>query len=175
VEIAQQLDKIHKKGVYLVKMDGKTQNAVCPAIVRHLNQKTGAGVYVIVNGKADDIRNGLKKQGVDHSKILFIQCGKNDEWRGGDEGGTKHAYTPTEISLTAADEIASGKYDYLFFNSATMFLVCHDVETTERFMQYLLSKVKLFGLTGVVIALNDEHSKAIVPMLSGLCDEVIEL
>ncbi|VVB58773.1 Uncharacterised protein [Candidatus Anstonella stagnisolia] len=175
VEITQAVEKIRKKGIYLVKLGAKEQHAVCQAIVRHLGEKVGAGVYVIVDGKADEVRSGLKKNGVDPSKILFIQCGKKDEGHFEDDRGIRHAYTPTEISLTAADEIASGKYDYLFFNSATTFLMLHDMETTGRFMQYILGKVKLFGITGIVIALNDGHSQALMPMLAELCDEVLEI
>ena len=67
------------------------------------------------------------------------------------------------------------KYDYLLFDTLSAFLIYHDLETTERFVHYLMEKTTYFGMKGIFISLNDTKSKELTQMVSHLFDAHIDL
>lgn len=178
--IIKALEKTEDHGVYLFVLkpeDYHTANEiVIDYFIRKLNKK---GIYVTLNKPCDNLSESLKKRGIDPSSLYFIDGTSKTSDKGGNAAGKgNYVYirspeSLTELSLAIANASNTGKFHFLFFDSLTTLLVYNNVTTTEKFMNYIINKLRSLSMGLVLISLNDENSQKLLPVLSQFCDECI--
>lgn len=167
-----------EKQMYLTVIDTEkyrlTRNNLVAILVEHLELK---GIYVSLNEpctllckecteKVMSSKNMLIIGGV--CKSLGIECVKN----------CVQLTSPkdlTELSLAINNALSTKLFDFLFFDQFSTLLLYNSLKTIEKFSSYLINKIKLNNIKGVMMCVYEEDSKKIISHLSGLCDKTIKM
>ena len=102
----------------------------------------------------------IKNNKINNDKLLIIDCVSK-------QSGNKnisHKCIPTtngpqsltEISLVINDLINKTKSDIVIFDSLSTLLIYNNLETTQKFLQYIINRVHNDNITGIIISINDE-------------------
>jgi len=81
----------------------------------------------------------------------------------------------TELSIAITKAINSGKYSVVILDSVSTLRVYHSPEVIEKFIHFLVTKLRQLALGGVLIAVTDSQTKDMIPVISQFCDVSIEL
>ena len=134
------------------------------------------GVYVSLNIAYEQKAAHLKKLGIDTDRMFFIDaCSKS----GSPSSAAKNCVliqSPqalTELSIAITTVCNTGKFDFLYFDSLTTLLIFNELKTTEKFIHYMISKMRTFNLKGIILSMDEEKSKELLSMLEQLCDKMV--
>lgn len=178
--VLKALEKTESRGVYLFVLKPEEYHTANGIIIGNFTEKLNKkGIYVTLNKPYYGISEDFKKRGIDPSGIWFID-GTSKTSEGGKtaagKGNCTHIRSPeslTELSLAITNASNTGKFHFLFFDSITTLLVYNNVATTEKFMHYIINKLRSLGMGLVLISLNDENSQKLLPVLSQFCDDCV--
>jgi len=67
------------------------------------------------------------------------------------------------------------KVKFIFFDSLTTLLIYHDLNTAERFIHYFLNKITNLNILMIVVSIDEEKSRKLMPILSQLCEKIIKI
>ncbi len=163
-------------GVYILITKSKDYLSVKYAAIKCLTKdKRFFGIYVSLNKSCIAITDELKEAKIDPQKILFID--------GTGEGTTtskkcialKSSQSLTELSLAMTEACKNKALKFIFFDSLSTLLIFNGQETTERFMHYLINKMRNMGIILIILSLEEERSNKLIPTLSQSCDKVIKM
>ena len=142
--------------------------------------KEGKGIYVTLNRPYDSIKEILKKNNVDTSKLFFIDC--ITESASGKSRRTKDCLfissiknlTELSIAITQAIHLLSKeKNKFLYLDALSTFFIYHSAPTVTKFSHLLMSKLKLELLTSIFLSVESEMDERIKSRIISFCDKVI--
>lgn len=149
------------------------------AIVLQKMSNQGEGIiYVTLNSKYVNLIRELKKEGLDISCFYFIDCISKTT---GDDIAAKNCtfiQSPrnlVEISLAVTSAINTGAFRVLIMESVNTLLMYNDSKTTEKFLHFLVNKLKDGNISGIILFLEDKEVTQILNFISQFCDECISL
>ena len=67
-----------------------------------------------------------------------------------------------------------GKEKFLFFDSLNTLLIYNAVGTVARFIHFLATKMRVWGVKGIIISLQKESNKELIDEIEQLCDRRID-
>lgn len=151
------------------------------SILKYLvNTKKQTGSYVNINRPYQSMIQSLKQQKIDTGKLYFIDCITRK--LGEKEQKVKNCVfvdSPkdlTDISLELHNSFKKDfKNRFLFIDSLSTLAVYNDPEMMIKFVHYLTGKIRIWGLTGVLIALNEETDKKLIAELGQFCDKMVKI
>ncbi|MBI5064611.1 hypothetical protein HZA97_00100 [Candidatus Woesearchaeota archaeon] len=170
--------KNFEKSAYLVVANAEkykiTKNTLITMLVEYFKLR---GIYVSLNEPCTLLYSDLGEKVMGSKNILIIDsvCKKL---------GIKNAKNCvqltkpgdlTELSLVINDALNTNLFDFLFFDQITILLLTNSLKTTEEFSNFLINKIKLNNVRGVLMCIEEEHSKKILPFLSSLCHKTIKI
>lgn len=166
-----------KKGIYTFISKAEDYSAVNQEIMLFLtkNQKS-SGIYVTLNKSHCHLAKELENRGINTKKILFID--NNEEGNGcGAQNciflGRNKSLTALSMAMTEASKNPSMKF--IFFDSLTTLLIYNELETTKRFVHYFINKIKNLDILMIIMSVEEEKTKKLVPILYQFCDGVIKI
>jgi len=140
------------------------------------------GVYITINKPYKTMKNILEKEGVDTKQMYFIDC--ITKTAGGDisDKGEKVFYLDSPQNLTGLG-VAMGEAirsipetdKYLFMDSLSTLLLYHNNGTVAKFSHFLTGKMRLWGLRGILMAIEKEADPEFSDQLAQFCDTVVTL
>ena len=116
---------------------------------------------------------------VNTDKLYFIDC--ITKKFGGKEQKIKNCVfvdSPenlTDISLELHQSMQNSSRKFMFVDSLSTLAVYNNPEMILRFIHYLTGKIRIWGLSGVLIALNEETDKKIIAEMTQFCDKIIRI
>lgn len=169
-----------KKGVYIVVSSAEDYSEVNRAIIElSMKGKKRKGVFVTLNKSSDVLEAELKKMKVDTSRILFIDgVSKKKNSNVKDKPNVIYIQGPeslTELSFTVTAATNNKGFDFILFDSMSTVLMYNKFEMAERFASYLVTKIKDYGISSVLLSVEEEKSKSLVAALSQICDGIVNL
>lgn len=175
LKLAKELKK--ERNVYFVNSQNPKSNEKLLSLL--LNSQKLHGIFVSLNKGIIDIVAGLKKNKIDISKVYFIDAAsKNVNAKKNDLPCTyiSNPQALTELSLAIMTLVESKKYDFIYLDSLSTLLVYNDSHTTERFIHYLIGKLKANKIGMLVLSIkNDPESAKIYPILAQFADGSIDI
>ena len=167
------------KKTYLIVNKSENFQSGNIMILNHLIVKMKlCGIYVTLNRPYPSISTFLEKDNIDVSKLFFVDCTGNNlakNIKTDKCNFLNNSQSLTELSLTITKLINLGKFDFLFLDSISTLLVYNNLETTEKFMHYLINKLRVLNIGGVMISLNEDKSNKLIPVISQFCDKIIKI
>lgn len=164
--------------VGLVVNSDKYENVKMDILKYLTNKKRQSGSYVAINKPYQATVDDLKQNKVNTDKLYFIDC--ITKKFGGKGQNTKNCVfidSPgdlTEISLELHQSMQNQERKFLFVDSLSTLAVYNNPEMILKFIHYLTGKIRIWGLSGVLIALNEETDKKIIAELAQFCDKIIK-
>jgi len=132
------------------------------------------GLYITLNKGYKTIIDTLKGQGVDTSRLYFIDGISQKE---GNETKGNCTFIPspewlTDLSLAITTAINTGKFNFLFLDSLNTILAYNNPKKTEKFIHYIISNIRKKNVGGIIFSVEDVSTKKLIPFLSQFCDYI---
>jgi len=144
--------------VNILKKEGKNKNIV----------------YVTTNKPYAHISSDFEKRGVKTDNIFFIDC--ISETTGKEEDNCIYLEGPgniTGISIAINKSIKSIPNEkVLFLDSISTMLMYNDENVIGKFSNFILNKMRMYGVSSIVLALNSDMDKNVIKNIETIVDEV---
>jgi len=155
-------------------------------------QNKFSGIYITVNRPFTTLVEIMKKKGIDTDKIFFIDCiTKMVPTPKGVSLLTKKQYEVTEncifipspsrlteIGLALSEALAGmkePKSKFLYLDSLSTLLIYNDIETIAKFIHFLTTRVRLFGIVGIIMSIEKKVDERLFSILSEICDIIADV
>ncbi|WP_202319614.1 DUF7504 family protein [Archaeoglobus neptunius] len=165
--------------IVLVKVDSKKYVKVCLEIVKHFTG-IAEGIFVTLNRPYFSLKKMLAKEGVDLSKLYFIDCITLQ--LGGevvDENRCFYLTSPDpvqlQITIERAMDLVTAENRFIYLDSLSTISLYKSFETLIKFLRHLTGKMRLRGFVGTIFTLEKEMDESYYSQISLMCDEVIEV
>ncbi|MEM0022373.1 MAG: hypothetical protein QXM23_01205 [Archaeoglobaceae archaeon] len=165
--------------IILVKVDAKNYVKVSLEIIKFFSS-FAEGVYVTLNKPYFSLKRILGKEGVDLSKLYFIDSITMQV--GGeilDEDRCFYLNSPDPVQLQVAIERAmdliTSNNRFIYIDSLSTISLYKSFETLIKFLRHITGKIRLRGFIGTIFALEKEMDETYYSQITLMCDEVIEV
>ncbi len=139
------------------------------------------GVYISINRPYSSLKSILLREKIDVETMIFIDAitkvsggtlekDENCLYLDGPEN-----LTDFSISINEAVAALSFKDKFLFFDSINTLLIYNDAVAVSRFFHFVTSRIRQWGVKGLIIALDKKTDKAIISQIGQFCDKVIDM
>lgn len=177
-KVITQLAKIKsKKGIYTFVSKPEDYLTINKAIISYLTKNLKlTGVYVTLNKSCRALSEMFSQEKIETKKILFIECaGQEPKSKVDNCISLKSNLSLTELSLSISESCKNNGTKFVFLDSVSTILIYNNLETTERFIHYMVNRVKNMDILMVLISIEEEKSNKLLPILSQFCDKVIKI
>ena len=178
-EIKRNIAKTLKKGVFL--MCTTADNYVSSkrnALLYLTNELKMKGVYITLNKPSKHIMQSLKEADIEIERMRFIDCIGKTVGICEDHEHCLHLESPkalTKLSFVLFHSLNSGGVDFLYFDSITTLLAYNNSQMTYEFLHNLISKMRDLNIHGLLVAVEEEKTRNMIPILTQLCDGIIKM
>jgi len=145
------------------------------AVLKYLvNQKKLKCIYITVNKPSFSLVEAFKREEIDVNNLYFVDCTTV-----GTEDSRKIFVKPeslSDISIAVsrlAENISEKKFVY--FDAISTLYIFNPSDTVEKFVHYLIPKLKADKIGLILVAVKDEIEKKSLTVLTTFCDSKVEL
>lgn len=180
-EVVKEIQEAIDRGaeIVLVKVDSKKYVKVSLEIVKHFT-KIAEGIFVTLNRPYFSLKKMLTKEGVDLSKIIFIDCITLQ--LGGEQVDEDRCFYLTspdpvqlQVTIERAMDLVLSENRFIYLDSLSTISLYKSFETLIKFLRHLTGKMRLRGFVGTIFTLEKEMNESYYSQISLMCDEVIEV
>ncbi len=175
--------KLAKKGISLVlaTTDIKHYNNITMSIAKYLTMELGyPGVYISTNLPYATISKEMTEHGINTNLIIFIDAISNIS--GMEEVRSKYCFyldspqnlTDLSIAITEAISAIPTKEKFVIFDSLSTLLIYNSPATVAEFVHFLVSKLRRWSATGVIIAMEKKKSEKLLGHVFKFFDSMID-
>ena len=178
-KIQEALDGIPDDLIIFVETSAEDSFEVSTSLVKYYSSKSYNGIVLSANRPYNNLMSIYEKNDIDVSKMFILDCLSKSQ----------HADAPaynvafienvsalTDISLSIEEHLngTPGK-KFIFFDSLTTMLIHNKPYVLARFIHNIFTKMRLKGIGGVVVSLQDSLDRDIKAEIAQLCDKVIKI
>ena len=177
-KVVAQLTKIKsKQGIYTFVSKPEDYFTVNKAIISYLTKNLKfCGVYISLNNSCKTMLDLFDKEKIDTKKLWFIESADKEQKSKIKNCVSLHSnQSLTELSLSISAACKNDMIKFIFLDSISTLLIYNNLETTERFVHYMVSKIRNLGFFAVLISIDEEKSNKLIPILSQFCDKIIKI
>ncbi len=143
--------------------------------------KDRTGLYVTINEPYSSLKSILKRNKIDDSNMFFIDC-ITQKIAGKSERTDKCLFisspsnlTELGIAITEALHAIPGRKKFLFLDTLSTLLVYNKPDAIARFSHFSISKIKLMGLAGVFMSVQNEMDAKLQQQISQFSSKVVRI
>ncbi|MBI2564690.1 hypothetical protein HYV79_01735 [Candidatus Woesearchaeota archaeon] len=178
-QILKELKDIDSKKVYEILTDANYYHTVIFVLLEHFINNLGfKGVYVSLNTPCSTLHEQLKERKINLSNLHFIDC-VSKQFENPNSNLSVSFSNPqslTDLSLAISSALNTKKFDFLLFDSVSTFLIYNDVNTTGKFLHYLInSQIRTLNIAGFFLYVDEKNSEALMSVTSQFSDKCIKL
>ena len=149
-------------------------------LIKLINKKYKRGIYITINQPYASLINLLKRNKVKYDDIFFIDLITASVTSKPKK--TKNclfvdsATSLTELGISVEQLLATidGK-KFLIVDNLGAFLIYNDEEVFLEFSHFLISKLRLYNVTAILMTVDEEDSNKLVKNIGGFCDKIIKI
>jgi hypothetical protein len=146
-----------------------------------LNEKQHNGAYISLNRPFDNLLTMFDEKQINHSGLFFID-GITKRLSGMTTDHDNVVFldgpenlTDMGIALHKYTSVTNSKKSFIYIDSVSTLCIHNSIERVQKFIHYLSGKMRLWGINGVMVALNEDTDKRILSELTQFSDKVIHL
>jgi len=143
-------------------------------------EKNYIGIVLSASRPQKNLADLYEQKGIDTTKILFLDCISKSQSL--DLEGTGNVLyldavsDLTNISLALKGSMEKIQGDkFIFIDSVTSMLIHNKPEIFARFIHGILTKMRINGVSGLLISLENETDKEIRAEIAQLCDRIVKI
>lgn len=144
-------------------------------LVKLVTKIKPSGAYVSMNRPYKKITTLMSEKGIDHSKILFIDCVTKKE-HGADNCiflKSIDSLVPLGVALNAV--YSNKEHSFIFLDSLDAISVYHNNGILIKFIRNFVEKIRENDKIGLMIGLREGTDKKVVDDVAAICDKIIDL
>lgn len=175
--------RFNRKGEYVALVLVKPANyqQVSIELVKYLTKdRRMPGVYISVNKPFSILHDRFRNAGIKDELIIFIDAVTNQEDATKKE--SEHCFyldspenlSDISIAISQAVEAIEHKEKFIFLDSLSTLLVYNDAETIVKFIHFLISKMRVWKVNGIILSLKKRGEASLIAELGQFCDMTIE-
>jgi len=176
-QIEKEFETVQEDTLTLLNLTAENYFDAVMESLRLMVERGEKGVYVTVSRPHKYLRMEMRKRGIRTDGILFLDCissmaGERDDMT------CTYVENPSsleEISMhigSLLDKIDSGK-KFLIMDSFSTFLIYNGKNSMKEFAMFLINKLRLEGVGGILVILEREAPDDLKQILIAMCDRVI--
>jgi len=146
-----------------------------------VSKKKIPGVYVTLNRPYSIIKKIFEKEKINTNMILFIDANTSPSEKRKLEKSKGCLFIPSPqhltdlaIALAEAVEAIPSKDKFVFFDSLSTLFVYNKAGTVAKFAHFLTSKMRVWGVKGVIVSLEKGENKSVIDQISQFTDSVLD-
>ncbi len=138
-------------------------------------------IYVTINKPYLSLVSSLEQTKIETKKIFFVDMiTKTANRNPAKESNVMFLESPRNltdlgIALNQVTQSIDVKNRLVYFDSLSALLIHNDSARISKFFHFLITKLRVWGLSGVIIALDKKEDKEIIAQISQFCDNVLEV
>jgi archaellum biogenesis ATPase FlaH len=177
------IKNLKPNSVILFIIDAKNYHQIHPRLLRDtIVEKKFAGIYITVNKPYDILVEYLKKNKIDTENIFFIDAiseSVSDDIKMTNDClfiPSPERLTDLAIALTQTLESMKNKENkFIFIDSLSTLLIYNSFDVVAKFVHFIVSRLRLFGLVGILISIEKQIDEKMTSILIEMCDEIVEV
>jgi archaellum biogenesis ATPase FlaH len=177
------IKSLKPKTVVLFIIDAKKYHRIHPKVLKTIiEERCFAGIYITINKPYNTLKQYLRENKINTKNIFFIDA--ISRVVGGTIKMTKDCLfipSPTQltdlgIALTQALESMKHKENkFIFLDSLSTLLIYNPFEVTAKFVHFIITRLRVFGLVGLIISIEKQIDERMLNILIEMCDKVVEV
>jgi hypothetical protein len=182
-KLKQFIKKLKPKTVVLFIIDAQKYYKIHPKVLKTvIEERCFAGIYITLNKPYNTLKEYLRENKINTKNIFFIDA--ISRIAGESMKMTKDCLfipSPTQltdlgIALTQAVESMKHKENkFIFLDSLSTLLIYNPFEVVARFVHFIITRLRVFGLVGLIISIEKQIDERMLNILIEMCDEVVEV
>jgi hypothetical protein len=177
------LKKLESNKVVLFIIDPKKYHSIHVKILKGIIEiKKFSGIYITVNKPYNALVRYLKENKIPNENVFFIDAiskSVSQEIR----LTSNCLFIPSPSHLTdmgialtqALESMKERKNKFLILDSISTLLIYNEFETVAKFVHFIVSRLRVFGLVGLIISVEKLLDEKMINILMEICDEVVEI
>jgi archaellum biogenesis ATPase FlaH len=181
--LKQFIKSLEPRTIILFIIDAKKYHKIHPKVLKLIiEEKCFAGIYITINKPYNTLIKYLKENGIDTKNIFFIDA--ISRVVGGTIKMTKDClYIPSPTQLTdlaiamtqALESMKHKENKFIFLDSLSTLLIYNSFEVAAKFVHFIITRLRLFGLVGLIISIEKQIDERMLNILIEMCDRVVEV
>ena len=167
---------------WTVLLETSAENAleVSLAMIKTLTDKNYIGIILSASRPYENLSTLYQNNNIDMEKIFILDLISKSQSLDLEEISNvlylENAYALTNISI-AIDECFPGIQGnkFIFFDSITTMLIHNKPDIFTRFMHSILTKMRLNGISSLLVSLENETNREVRAEISQLCDRIVKI
>jgi KaiC/GvpD/RAD55 family RecA-like ATPase len=145
------------------------------------NKEGRPGIYVTVNRPYKNLKEVLKKNGINAERLFFVDCiTKSINPKPEEAEDVIYLASPaslTDLSIGISEAVGRKPEEgrFLFMDSLTTLLIYNQAGSVSRFAHFLTGRMREWRMRGILISLEKETDEALIAQLTQFCDKVLTL
>ncbi|MFQ6081323.1 MAG: hypothetical protein ACE5OW_06620 [Candidatus Bathyarchaeia archaeon] len=184
IDLKQRINSLTPNWVILLVVPGEQYFAsnlnLLKTLIDELNLR---GIYVTVNKPSSMLAKVFEQKGIEVDRLFFIDS--VSKMAGICPEETENCiYTDAPSNLTSL-QIAIGESikkvggpneeKFLLFDSLSTMLIYNTPDKVSKFSHLFITRLRKYGLNGVIICLEREQEQGFLDSISLFCDETIKI
>jgi hypothetical protein len=180
-KVFQEIDNLPDNWIVLMETSAEKALEASLSMIKHLiNEKDYFGIIVSASRPYKNYVNLYEYRGIDTDKILFIDCiSKSHGAELEETGNVMYLEAPsdlTNISLAITESIEKiNLKKFVFIDSVTTMLIYNTPKIFARFVHGILTKLRISGVSGLLVSLEKETDTEMQAQIVQLCDKIIKV
>lgn len=184
-KVVDELNSLGGNAIALLSYDSSVQEDVISAVIELLSKERGCGgVYISFSRPYIHIKAMLEAAGLDISNLYFVDCisSMTGKMPAASTGGDNIVYVENPSSLEEVGihvdkmlEKIETESKFIILDSVSSILIYNSPKSSEEFIHFLVSKMRLKNVEGVILSIRKKESEELIKTLTPLCDKTIEL
>jgi len=174
--MATDVKTVSLNGLIIVISSSETFQKNNQLLIQRLVKEKKSGIYVTLSVAHSVIVNRLEKGKSKANSLFFIDGAGKKCTDGLKEGHYKSVQGPealTELSIAISEVANTGNYQFLFLDSIGTLQLYNDFENASKFTRFMTNKLKLMGITCVIISLDESQSEKLNSVLKQSAEFVV--
>ena len=138
------------------------------------------GIVLSASRPYSNLLKLYRNNNIDVKKLFILDCISKSHGKGLEKAGNVlyldgvSALTEISVSISKAIELIHYK-KFMFIDSITTMLIYNKPDIFGKFIHVILTKMRINGVSGLLISLVNETNKEIRAEIAQLCDKVIKV
>ncbi|MCX6695943.1 MAG: hypothetical protein NTU61_06575, partial [Candidatus Altiarchaeota archaeon] len=140
------------------------------------------GVYISISRPHEYIVNAMSMENIESDDVYFVDCisklgGRMDSKDGENTVFVENPSSLEEVSMYLDRLLPKVKSanKFVFLDSIDSLLIYNNEKYVKEFTHYLINKVRLSGIAGIVFSIEKKEAEDLIKTLLPMCDSQIKL
>ena len=177
--LAETLKELPKDWIILLESKAENSTIVSLEAVKIFAQKGFSGIIVTASRPYSNLLQIYNQNNIKIDDLFFIDCVSKAQGAANLEDKNvfflESVSALTEISIALDEKCKKMKNGFFFIDSLSSMLIHNKPEALARFVHGVLIRMRLIGIGGIMLLLEQESAKEIRAELAQLCDRVIKV